>query len=161
MIQEMLEPLQVFSANKDTTTDPDINPNYLRPKQFMSRLQKIMDEYAGGVSTQLATSQHQLEKGLELLGLLREDSRKLGAETLHELMRCWENRHRLLQAEAHMRSVLYREETRWPGYYVRSDKPALDQRNWLAFCNTKYEPSTGEWTMVKRPVKYLTTDSER
>ena len=161
MIGEMLQPLQTFEQHKGDTTDPDINPNYLRPKQFMGRLQKIMDEYAGGVSTQLATSGTQLEKGLELLAFMREDASKLGAETLHELMRCWENRHRLLQAEAHMRSVLFREETRWPGYYVRADKPELDQKNWLAFCNTKYDQAKGEWTMVKRPVKYLTLDSER
>jgi adenylylsulfate reductase subunit A len=153
--------MELFERNRDYSTDPDINPSYLRPKQFMSRLQKIMDEYAGGVSTQLATSKSQLEKGLELLALLREDSNKLGAETLHELMRCWENRHRLLQAEAHMRSVLFREETRWPGYYVRTDKPGLDQENWLAFCNSKYNRETNEWTMVKRPVKYLTRDSAR
>jgi len=161
MVAEMLRPLETFAQHRDDTTDPDINPSYLRPKQMMARLQKIMDEYAGGVSTQLATSKHQLEKGLELLGLLREDSEKLGAETLHELMRCWENRHRLLQAEAHMRSVLFREETRWPGYYVRSDKPTLDQANWLAFCNSKYDAQKNEWTMIKRPVKYLTSDSER
>jgi adenylylsulfate reductase subunit A len=161
LTQEILEPLQTFAASQGDTTDPDINPKYLRPKQFMSRLQKVMDEYGGGVSTQLATSQHQLEKGIELLGLLREDQHKLGAESLHELMRCWENRHRLLQAEAHMRSILFREETRWPGYYVRSDKPAMDQANWLAFCNSKYDQATGQWTMVKRPVKYLTRDSER
>jgi adenylylsulfate reductase subunit A len=157
----MLKPLETFEKFHNDTTDPDINPNYLRPKQMMSRLQKIMDEYAGGVSTQLATSGPQLEKGLELLALLRDDQNRLGAENLHELMRCWENRHRLLQAEAHMRSVLFREETRWPGYYVRSDKPAMDQKNWLAFCNTKYNRDTGEWTMVKRPVKYLTRDPVR
>jgi len=161
LVGEMLKPLETFEQHKGDTTDPDINPAYLRPKQMMARLQKVMDEYAGGVSTQLATSKTQLEKGLELLGLLREDAVKLGAETTHELMRCWENRHRLLQAEAHMRSVLFREETRWPGYYVRADKPTLDQANWLAFCNSKRDPQTGEWTMIKRPVKYLTRDSER
>lgn len=158
---EILAPLATFDEHKGDTTDPDINPSYLRPKQMMSRLQKIMDEYAGGVSSQLATSGPQLERGLELLALLREDQKRLGAETLHELMRCWENRHRLLQAEAHVRSMLFREETRWPGYYVRSDKPALDQKSWLAFCNCRYEPGTGAWTMVKRPVKYLTHDAER
>ena len=32
--------------------DSNINPAFIRPKMFMFRLQKIMDEYAGGVSTQ-------------------------------------------------------------------------------------------------------------
>mgnify|MGYP000417500012 CR=1 FL=1 len=55
-----------------------------------------------------------------------EDAQHLGAEDLHELMRAWENVHRMFQAEAHMRSIHFREETRWPGYYFRADKPAMD-----------------------------------
>lgn len=158
LLSEIQQPLATFAAHRDETTDPDINPNYLRPRQFMNRLQKIMDEYAGGVSSQLSTSGPQLTRGLELLGLLREDSSRLAAENLHELMRCWENRHRLLQAEAHVRSVLFREETRWPGYYFRSDRPTLDEQNWLAFCNTTYDRHTGSFTMIKRPVKRLTRE---
>jgi adenylylsulfate reductase subunit A len=153
---QILAPLDRFEAHRGETTDPDINPKYIRPKQFMHRLQKVMDEYAGGVSCQLATSEQLLLKGLELIDFLRKDSENLAAESLHELMRCWENKHRLNQAEAHVRSVLFREETRWPGYYLRTDKPNIDQQNWLAFCNCKRDPSTGEWTMTKRPVKYLT-----
>ena len=153
---QILKPLETFEAHRNETTDTDINPKYLRPKQFMHRLQKIMDEYAGGVSCQLSTSEHQLVRGLELLDVLRQDSANLAAESLHELMRCWENVHRLYQAEAHVRSVLFREETRWPGYYFRTDKPTLDQQNWLAFCNCKYDQTTGQWSMIKRPVRYLT-----
>jgi adenylylsulfate reductase subunit A len=152
---EILKPLVMFEENKDKTTDPEINPEYIRPKQFMYRLQKIMDEYAGGVSSQFQTSDKLLAKGMELLGYLKEDAQLLAAENLHELMRAWENIHRMYQADAHMRSILFREETRWPGYYFRSDKPSMDNENWLAFCNCKYDKNTGEWEMIKRPVKYL------
>jgi adenylylsulfate reductase subunit A len=72
-------------------------------------------------------------------------------------MRCWENVHRMYQADAHMRSILFREETRWPGYYFRADKPSMDDKNWLAFCNCKYDRGTGDWTMMKKPVKYITS----
>jgi adenylylsulfate reductase subunit A len=153
---EVLKPLATFATHKGATTDPDINPNYIRPKQFMYRLQKIMDEYAGGVSSQFKTSDKLLEKGLELLAFLKEDAANLAAENLHELMRCWENVHRTYIAESHMRSILFREETRWPGYYFRTDKPALDNTNWLAFCNCVYHKDTDAWEMKKRPVKYLT-----
>jgi adenylylsulfate reductase subunit A len=71
-------------------------------------------------------------------------------------MRSWEAVHRMFQAEAHVRSILFREETRWPGYYFRSDKPNMDNENWLAFCNCKYDRNTGAWEMIKRPVKYIT-----
>jgi len=153
---EILKPLETFETHKGATTDPNINPEYIRPKQFMYRLQKIMDEYAGGVSSQFKTSDKLLEKGMELLTFLKEDSAKIGAEDLHELTRGWENVHRMYQADSHMRSILFREETRWPGYYFRSDKPSMDNDNWLAFCNCTYDRNTGEWEMIKRPVKYLT-----
>ncbi len=153
---EVLKPLAVFEEHKGDTTDPEINPNYIRPKQFMYRLQKIMDEYAGGVSAQFKTNDQLLARGLELLTFLKEDSQSLAAPDLHELMRCWEDVHRMYQGEAHVRSILFREETRWPGYYFRADKPQMDNENWLAFCNCVYHKDTGEWEMKKRPVKYLT-----
>jgi adenylylsulfate reductase subunit A len=71
-------------------------------------------------------------------------------------MRCWESVHRMYQADAHMRSILFREETRWPGYYFRADKPSMNNDEWLAFCNCVYSKESGEWKMMKRPVKYLT-----
>ena len=151
----ILQPLDTFEEHKGATTDPDINPNYIRAKQFMYRLQKIMDEYAGGVSAQFMTSDKMLERGMELLDFLKEDAEFQGAADLHELMRCWENVHRMYQADAHMRSILFREETRWPGYYFRADKPTMDNENWLAFCNCKYDKNTGEWEMMKKPVKYI------
>jgi adenylylsulfate reductase subunit A len=156
LTKEILQPIETFEAHKNDTTDPDINPAYIRPKQFMYRLQKIMDEYAGGVSAQFQTSDKLLEKGMELLAFLKEDADKIGAENLHELTRGWENVHRMYQADAHMRSILFREETRWPGYYFRADKPNMDNENWLAFCNCVYDKNSGEWEMKKRPVKYLT-----
>jgi adenylylsulfate reductase subunit A len=153
--EQILRPMANFEEHKGYTTAPDINPNYIRPKQFMYRLQKIMDEYAGGVSAQFKTSDKLLEKGMELLDFLKEDAEKLGAEDLHELMRGWESVHRMYQAGSHVRSILFREETRWPGYYFRSDKPSMDNDNWLAFVNCTYNKDTDEWTLMKKPVKYI------
>ncbi len=148
---EVTKPLDVFAKHHKETTDAEVNPNYIRPKMFMFRLQKIMDEYAGGVTSQFKTSKSLLEKGLELLNFLKEDVDKLAAEDLHELMRCWENIHRLWQAEAHIRTIQFREETRWPGYYFRSDTPAMKD-DWKVFANCRWDPKTGEWEMKKRPI---------
>lgn len=152
----ILKPLDIFEANKGLTTDPNINPNYIRPKMFMFRLQKLMDEYAAGVTATFSTNKNQLERALELIGMLREDSANLAAEDLHELMRCWENVQRMWQAEVHVRTMLFREETRWPGYYFRSDFPKMDQENWKCFVNAKWDPKSGEWEMSKKPVIELT-----
>ncbi|MCP4569387.1 MAG: adenylyl-sulfate reductase subunit alpha [FCB group bacterium] len=150
----ILAPLDMFEEHKGYTVDPDVNPNYIRPKQFMFRLQKIMDEYAGGVTAQFTTSKKNLDKGLELLDFLREDSEKIAAENLHELTRAWENIHRMWQAESHIRTILFREETRWPGYYFRSDFPSMKD-DWLVFANCIWHPESGEWEMVKRDIKYI------
>jgi adenylylsulfate reductase subunit A len=152
---EILKPLDTYAVHKDATTVPDVNPNYIKPRMFMFRLQKIMDEYAGGVTAQFTTNESLLNRALELLGFLKEDAGKLAAEDLHELMRCWENVHRMWQAEAHVRTVLFRQETRWPGYYFRGDKPALDEKNWVVFANCKYNPATGDWQMISRPVLHI------
>jgi adenylylsulfate reductase subunit A len=152
---EILRPLEIFEQHHTETTDPDINQNYIKPRMFMFRLQKIMDEYAGGISAQFKTNKTLLERALELLAFLREDSQKLGAAGLHELMRAWENVHRMWQAEAHVRTILFREETRWPGYYFRADKPAMDEEKWHVFANCKYDPQSGQWQMLSRSIKHI------
>jgi adenylylsulfate reductase, subunit A len=155
---QILAPLDLYADKANATSDNDINPEYMRPKMFMFRLQKIMDEYAGGVSAQFTTNKQSLERALELLAMLKEDAEKLAAEDLHELMRVWENVQRMWQAEVHVRTMLFRDETRWPGYYFRADTPTMDEENWLAFANAKWDPATAEWEMIKRPVKYIFKD---
>jgi adenylylsulfate reductase subunit A len=151
----ILKPLKVFEENQNKSTIPDVNPAYILPKMYMMRLQKMMDEYAGGVSAQFTTSKKNLERALELLAFLKEDATNLAARNLHELMRCWENYHRTYQAEAHVRTILFREETRWPGYYFRTDKPKMDNENWLCFANCRWDPKTGAWETMKREIKNL------
>jgi adenylylsulfate reductase subunit A len=148
---EILKPLDLFEEHKSKSSDPDINPNFMKPKMFMFRLQKIMDEYAGGVSSQFTTSKYLLERGMELLTFLKEDSVNLAAENLHELTRVWENVQRMWQAEAHIKTILFREETRWPGYYFRADFPKMNE-DWKVFANCKVDPATGEWEMIKREI---------
>ncbi len=147
--EEVLKPLKTFEEHHEYANDEDVNPHFIKPKMFMFRLQKIMDEYAGGASMGFKTSEPLLTKGLEYLNFMKEDSEKLAASDLNELMRCWENVHRMWQAEAHIRTVLFREETRWPGYYFRTDYPTMKE-DWEAFANCRWDPETGEWELIKR-----------
>jgi len=151
-IKNMMKPLETFEQFQKATSDADVNPNYIKPRMFMMRLQKIMDEYAGGVSAQFTTNKPSLERALELLTFLKEDSEKLAAADAHELMRCWENIHRMWQAEAHVHTVLFREETRWPGYYFRADTPKLDDEKWHVFVNCRCDPKSGKWDVFTKPI---------
>jgi len=147
--EKVLQPLKMFEEHSGYANDEDVNPNYIKPKMFMFRLQKIMDEYAGGASVGFKTSEPLLNKGLEYLQFMKEDAVKLAAGDLNELMRCWENVHRMWQAESHIRTVLFRKETRWPGYYFRTDYPTMKE-DWEAFANCRWDPETEEWEMIKR-----------
>jgi adenylylsulfate reductase subunit A len=92
-----------------------------------------MDEYVGGYSMFYVTNEPLLNRGLELLEMLKEDFEHVGAEDLHQLQRAWELQHRILTGEAVARHTLFRQETRWPGYYYRADHPKLDDAEWHVF----------------------------
>ncbi len=148
---ELYLPYEVFEKYKVYSTDPLINPNYIRPKMLQARLQKISDEYFGGISTWYMTSKTMLDEGLKQLELLKEDANKMAAGNLHELMRCWENYHRILSVEAHARHILFREESRYPGYYYRGDFLAINDKDWKCFVNSKYDSDNNTWELKKVP----------
>jgi adenylylsulfate reductase subunit A len=110
-----------------------------------------MDEYAGGTSAWYTTNGPTLQRGIALIEMLRADLQHLGARDLHELLRCWELWHRVWVGEAHMRHMLYRQETRWPGYYYRADYPHLDDTNWRVFVNSHYNATDDTWELHTKP----------
>ncbi len=114
-----------------------------------------MDEYVGGYTTYYTTNEHLLNRGMELLTMLKEDLEHLGAEDLHQLQRAWELHHRVLTSEAVTQHTLFRRETRWPGYYYRADHPKLDDTEWHVFTGSEYDAKTGEWRMTKLPVHHI------
>ena len=155
---EIFKPMETYAEHSAYSTAPDINPNYIKPNMFQMRLQKIMDEYVAGVSVSYTTSKTMLEEGLKYLEMLKTDSQKLAAKDLHELLRAWENYHRLVAAEAHARHILFREETRYPGYYYRGDHLALDDDNWKCFVNSKLDRKTGKWDVFKKEYVQIIPD---
>lgn len=151
IVEEIYRPVATFLEHKDYTTAIDINPHYITPKMFQFRLQKIMDEYVAGVGTWYQTNGKMLEIAEKKLEMLREDSLKMRAKDLHELLRAWENYHRLIAAYAHMKHIQFRQETRYPGYYYRMDYLHIDDENWKCFVNSKFDRITGKWTVWKEP----------
>ncbi len=131
--------MRTFLEHKDYTTAIDINPHYITPKMLQFRLQKIMDEYVAGCATYYNTNDKMLAVAEEKLEMLKEDAAKMRAKDLHELLRAWENYHRIITAEAHMKHIQFREESRYPGFYYRTDKNFVDEKNWHCFVNSVYD----------------------
>ncbi|MFP3299004.1 MAG: adenylyl-sulfate reductase subunit alpha [Thermocladium sp.] len=147
------EPLHRFQEGRSMITAGTVAPNMMWYRHGLSRLQKLMDEYAAGWGSWYTTNEELLNRGLQLLLYLKEDFNQYAvAEDYHQLLRTWELWHRILTAEAIIRHMLYRKETRWPGYYTRSDYPAIDDDHWRAFVNSRYNAKTGEWSLWAVPV---------
>lgn len=155
VIAEIYLPFEIYEKYKDYSTAPEINPNYLMPKQVQTRLQKMMDEYVAGCATMYMTNKPMLEEGLKRLSMLKEDATRLAARDLHELMRAWEQYHRILSGEAHLRHILFREESRYPGYYYRSDFLSIDDSKWKVFTISQYDKNTNEWKFETVPYVQL------
>ena len=60
-----------------------------------------------------------------------------------------------------MAHTMYREETRWPGYYYRGDFPKLDDKNWHCFTLSQYDEESGEFQMEKAPVYHIVDEHKK
>ena len=149
IVDEIYRPVRTFLEYKDYTTAIDINPHYITPKMLQFRLQKIMDEYVAGIATWYQTNAKMLEVAEKKLQMIREDSLKMRAKDLHELLRAWENYHRIVAAWAHMKHIQFRQESRYPGYYYRADFMRIDDENWKCFVNSKFDRESGDWNLKK------------
>ena len=153
--ETVFQPMENYRVGRNEIVSGTVSPSYLLPIQGLQRLEKVMDEYVGGISVNYMTNDKLLERGIQLLDVMEEDFEHLGAEDLHQLQRAWELKHRLLTAQSVAQHTLFREETRWPGYYYRGDHMKLDDENWHCLTLSQRDQETGEWTMEKAPVYHI------
>src|SRR5260370_36755638 len=83
------QPLENYRVGRNEITAGTVSPSYLLPIHGLQRLEQIMDEYVGGISTHYMTNGVLLNRGLELLTMLKEDMANMGADDLHQLQRTW------------------------------------------------------------------------
>ena len=153
--ETIYKPMRHYETYRNEIVGGTVSPSYILPIHGLQRLEKIMDEYAGGISVNYMTNEPLLNRGLELLATLQEDLECIGAEDLHQLMRAWELKHRTIASESVVHHTLFRKETRWPGYYYRGDHMQLDDENWHCLTLSRRDPESGEWTMEKAPVYHI------
>lgn len=125
------------------------------PQEMEERLQKIMDEYAGGVSVFYEMNQERLEVARRKLRRLEGQVQYLIARDPHQLMLAQEVIDRLEVARAVVEHLLHRRETRWPGYQTRLDCPERDDARWLKFVNSAKDRATGEIRIIERPYQQI------
>ncbi len=157
---EIFEPMERYRIYRNEIVAGTVSPSYIHPKQGLDRLQKLMDEYCGGVTVSYMTNEKLLNIGLKKLKIMEEDLECLAAKDLHELLRGWELKHRHRTAECVTQHTLFRKETRWPGYYYRGDAMKLDDDNWHVLTVSRRDPKTGKYTFEKAPCYHLVDEDE-
>lgn len=112
------------------------------------RMQKIMEEYAGGSTQNYETSRDKLLLARSYLEELQHRSRNMFADTPHNLMRTHETADRIVLARLLVEHLLARRETRWPCYQTRLDYPLRNDLEFNVFINSRLE--NGHITLCKR-----------
>jgi len=158
--EKIYKPLETYRIYSNEVVAGSVNPNFINPRQGLDRLQKLMDEYCGGFGVNYMTNGNLLKIGMKKLNWLVEDFEKIAAQDIHELLRAWELYHRIRTSECVFQHTLFREETRWPGYYYRGDFMKLDDKNWHCLTVSRRDRKTGEYTMEKAPLYHLVEDKD-
>lgn len=123
--------------------------------EMRERLQRLMDEYAGGTSQFYRTNEERLDYALKHIAMLQDQFKFLHAESLHDLMQCLETMDRVDVAEAVCHHLKARKETRWEGWQTRSDYPERDDANFDCFVETRRDPKTGKVDAFTREYKQI------
>ena len=117
--------------------------HFLEPKkaQFSTEaieeaMQKVMDNYAGGISTHYQFNGRQLALADEKIRQLIELTDELNATDMHELMFIYELKERLLVCLSVIAHLKARKETRWHSFAENLDYPEKSDE-WLKYVNSK------------------------
>lgn len=127
----------------------------VQPEEMEERLQKVMDEYAGGIGSYYEMNEAGLVKASEELDRLKDQEIHLSAVDPHQLMLCHEVSDRIAVARQLVEHLRYRKETRWPGFQTRTDYPERDDFNWLKFVNSIYDLKMEEIRIIERPYEKI------
>lgn len=116
-------------------------------EQTEEAMQKIMDQYAGGISTDYQYNEARLELADEKIKFLEQSVDNLAAQDADDLLRIYEIRERLTVCRSVIAHLKARKETRWHSFAENMDYPAKSD-DWLKYVNSRKE--NGEIKIIIR-----------
>lgn len=110
--------------------------SFLSAEQLEETMQKIMDQYAGGISTDYQYNETKLKMAAQKIAGLESLVKQLSAENMDDLLRIYELRERLVVCQAVIAHLLARKETRWHSFAENTDYPEKSDE-WLKYVNSR------------------------
>ena len=130
----------------------------MNAEQLEEAMQKIMDQYAGGIGTDYRYSETSLAKAEEKIAALLPVVDTLAAADTYELMQIYELRERLIVCRAVISHLAARKETRWHSFGENTDYPEQSE-DWMKYVNSRME--NGEIKILYRDlITKETADSQ-
>lgn len=120
-------------------------------------MQKVMDEYAGGIATSYAYNRTRLDIAAKRIDELLKTADTLKADNQRQLLSIFEIIDRLYVCKVLIRHLAARQETRLRCYQENSDFPEKDDKNWMKFVNSVFRDGTVHIVireLVERDVVY-------
>lgn len=107
-------------------------------EELEEAMQKVMDEYAGGISTHYQFNEKQLALAKEKIEKIEKLAENVNAGDMHELMFVYELKERLTVCKSVIAHLFARKETRWHSFDENLDYPKKSG-DWLKYVNSKME----------------------
>lgn len=96
-------------------------------EQVEEAMQKVMDEYAGGIRTDYRYNESRLNIARQKIKDLQSILTTLAAEDMDDLLRIYEIRERLVVCQVLIEHLLARKETRWHSFGENADYPEINE----------------------------------
>ena len=128
-------------AQEETAAYQDILAGEQSPftaEELEEAMQKVMDEYAGGISTHYQYNEKQLKLADEKIDQLTALADELTAQNMHELLFVYELKERLIVCKSLIAHLRGRKETRWHSFNENLDHPN-ENENFFKYVNSRLE----------------------
>ena len=135
------------ARERDRVMAPTKRDDGVPPNQIEYKARRLVNDYL-----QPPKVTRKFEIGQRRLAEVRDDmENRMIARNSHELLRALETQSILDCADMAAHASLYRTESRWGLYHLRTDYPEKDDDNW--FCHTLLSKKDGKMSSEKRAVE--------
>jgi succinate dehydrogenase/fumarate reductase flavoprotein subunit len=135
------------AAERDRVMAPTKREDGIPPNQIEYKTRRLVNDYL-----QPPKVTRKFELGARRLAEVRQDAQeRMMVRNAHELLRALEAQSILDCADMAVHASLFREESRWGLYHLRTDFPEKDNENW--FCHTLLGKQNGKMVSEKREVE--------
>ena len=135
------------AAERERVMAPTRREDGIPPNQIEYKTRRLVNDY---LQPPKVTRKYEL--GARRLAEVRQDAeQRMIARNAHELLRALEAQSILDCGDMAVHASLFREESRWGLYHLRTDFPDKDNENW--FCHTLLGKRDGKMVSEKRAVE--------